>query len=426
MRQKAEKYADVHRAVSCVDKPWSERKQSTPGYMTVYLALVMGILLSLILAVLTAVRISTIRMYIECCADMALDSALAEYHREMLDQVLHLFEIQPTYDLNIMRQGQDLYDVTSRVLTGMRDVLKKAQPDLVLVHGDTTTSTATALAAFYQQIPVGHIEAGLRTHNIYSPWPEEMNRQITGRIATYHFAPTPLSQENLLKENISADNIQITGNTVIDALYTVVSKMKANTKLSETLSEHLRKAGYDTSRLTKERTLVLITGHRRENFGEGFVHICQAIKTLTEKYPNTDFVYPMHLNPNVRQPISEVFSKTHGENIFFIEPLEYLDFVFLMEKSTLVLTDSGGIQEEAPGLGKPVLVMRDTTERPEALAAGTVRLVGTNYDKIVAEVSHLLDDADYYTTMSRAANPYGDGKASERIRRILHQALALQ
>ena len=347
-------------------------------------------------------------------------------HREMLDQGLHLFEIQPTYDLNIMRQGQDLYDVTSRVLTGMRDVLKKAQPDLVLVHGDTTTSTATALAAFYQQIPVGHIEAGLRTHNIYSPWPEEMNRQITGRIATYHFAPTPLSQENLLKENISADNIQITGNTVIDALYTVVSKMKANTKLSETLSEHLRKAGYDTSRLTKERTLVLITGHRRENFGEGFVHICQAIKTLTEKYPNTDFVYPMHLNPNVRQPISEVFSKTHGENIFFIEPLEYLDFVFLMEKSTLVLTDSGGIQEEAPGLGKPVLVMRDTTERPEALAAGTVRLVGTNYDKIVAEVSHLLDDADYYTTMSRAANPYGDGKASERIRRILHQALALQ
>ena len=347
-------------------------------------------------------------------------------HREMLDQVLHLFEIQPTYDLNIMRQGQDLYDVTSRVLTGMRDVLKKAQPDLVLVHGDTTTSTATALAAFYQQIPVGHIEAGLRTHNIYSPWPEEMNRQITGRIATYHFAPTPLSQENLLKENISADNIQITGNTVIDALYTVVSKMKANTKLSETLSEHLRKAGYDTSRLTKERTLVLITGHRRENFGEGFVHICQAIKTLTEKYPNTDFVYPMHLNPNVRQPISEVFSKTHGENIFFIEPLEYLDFVFLMEKSTLVLTDSGGIQEEASGLGKPVLVMRDTTERPEALAAGTVRLVGTNYDKIVAEVSHLLDDADYYTTMSRAANPYGDGKASERIRRILHQALALQ
>ena len=347
-------------------------------------------------------------------------------HREMLDQVLHLFEIQPTYDLNIMRQGQDLYDVTSRVLTGMRDVLKKAQPDLVLVHGDTTTSTATALAAFYQQIPVGHIEAGLRTHNIYSPWPEEMNRQITGRIATYHFAPTPLSQENLLKENISADNIQITGNTVIDALYTVVSKMKANTKLAETLSEHLRKAGYDTSRLTKERTLVLITGHRRENFGEGFVHICQAIKTLTEKYPNTDFVYPMHLNPNVRQPISEVFSKTHGENIFFIEPLEYLDFVFLMEKSTFVLTDSGGIQEEAPGLGKPVLVMRDTTERPEALAAGTVRLVGTNYDKIVAEVSHLLDDADYYTTMSRAANPYGDGKASERIRRILHQALALQ
>lgn len=340
-------------------------------------------------------------------------------HREMLDQVLHLFNITPDYDLNIMKQGQDLYDVTARVLTGLRDVLKEARPDIVLVHGDTTTSTAAALAAFYQQIPVGHVEAGLRTHDIYSPWPEEMNRQITGRIASYHFAPTPLSRENLLKENISPEKITVTGNTVIDALYMVVEKIKKDKDLSGQLGQNLRKAGYDTGRLSDGKKLVLITGHRRENFGDGFIHMCQAIKTLTEKYPDTDFVYPMHLNPNVRKPIAEVFGDKTGDNMFFIEPLEYLDFVFLMEKSALVLTDSGGIQEEAPGLGKPVLVMRDTTERPEALSAGTVKLVGTDYGKIVGEVSRLLDDTAYYDSMSRAVNPYGDGVACERIIKTL-------
>lgn len=336
-------------------------------------------------------------------------------HREMLDQVLHLFDIVPDYDLNIMKQGQDLYDVTARVLVGMRDVLKQAKPDVVLVHGDTTTSTAAALAAFYQQIPVGHVEAGLRTHDIYSPWPEEMNRQITGRIATYHFAPTPLAQENLLKENIPPQHITVTGNTVIDALYAVVEKIQQDRSLSGELTERLQAAGYDPLRIGQGRRLVLITGHRRENFGEGFRNICRAIKTLSEKYPEVDFVYPMHLNPNVRRPIAEVFGQQHGANLFFIEPLEYLEFVFLMEKSTLVLTDSGGIQEEAPGLGKPVLVMRDTTERPEALAAGTVRLVGTDYDRITSEVSRLLDDEAYYESMSRAVNPYGDGLACGRI-----------
>ena len=336
-------------------------------------------------------------------------------HREMLDQVLHLFDIVPDYDLNIMKQGQDLYDVTARVLVGMRDVLKQAKPDVVLVHGDTTTSTAAALAAFYQQIPVGHVEAGLRTHDIYSPWPEEMNRQITGRIATYHFAPTPLAQENLLKENIPPQHITVTGNTVIDALYAVVEKIQQDQSLSGELTERLQAAGYDPLRTGQGRRLVLITGHRRENFGEGFHNICRAIKTLSEKYPEVDFVYPMHLNPNVRRPIAEVFGQQHGANLFFIEPLEYLEFVFLMEKSTLVLTDSGGIQEEAPGLGKPVLVMRDTTERPEALAAGTVRLVGTDYDRITGEVSRLLDNKTYYESMSRAVNPYGDGHACERI-----------
>ena len=336
-------------------------------------------------------------------------------HREMLDQVLHLFDIVPDYDLNIMKQGQDLYDVTARVLVGMRDVLKQAKPDVVLVHGDTTTSTAAALAAFYQQIPVGHVEAGLRTHDIYSPWPEEMNRQITGRIATYHFAPTPLAQENLLKENIPPQHITVTGNTVIDALYAVVEKIQQDRSLSGELTERLQAAGYDPLRIGQGRRLVLITGHRRENFGEGFRNICRAIKTLSEKYPEVDFVYPMHLNPNVRRPIAEVFGQQHGANLFFIEPLKYLEFVFLMEKSTLVLTDSGGIQEEAPGLGKPVLVMRDTTERPEALAAGTVRLVGTDYDRITGEVSRLLDDKAYYESMSRAVNPYGDGHACERI-----------
>ena len=338
-------------------------------------------------------------------------------HREMLDQVLSLFEITPDYDLNIMKQGQDLYDVTARVLVGMRDVLKEAQPDVVLVHGDTTTSTAAALAAFYQQIPVGHVEAGLRTHNIYSPWPEEMNRLITGRIATYHFSPTPLSKENLLKESVAESAITVTGNTVIDALYMVVDKIKKDSALSDELATLLKNAGYDTARLANGKKLVLITGHRRENFGDGFINMCTAIKDLTQKYPDVDFVYPMHLNPNVRKPIHEVFGEdlTNLGNMFFIEPLEYLSFVYLMEKSTIVLTDSGGIQEEAPGLGKPVLVMRDTTERPEALAAGTVKLVGTSYDKIVTEVSCLLDDSVYYDTMSKAVNPYGDGLACGRI-----------
>ena len=337
-------------------------------------------------------------------------------HREMLDQVLHLFEIEPDYDLNIMKQGQDLYDVTARVLTGMRDVLKEAQPDVVLVHGDTTTSTAAALASFYQQIPVGHVEAGLRTRNIYSPWPEEMNRQITGRIAAYHFAPTALSRQNLLEEGIKPEAIVVTGNTVIDALYMVVDKIKNDDSLNISLREELREAGYDVERLkTGERKLVLITGHRRENFGQGFIHMCLAIKTLTEKYPDVDFVYPMHLNPNVRQPIREVFGEKTASNMFFIEPLEYLSFVYLMEKSTIVLTDSGGIQEEAPGLGKPVLVMRDTTERPEALEAGTVKLVGTDFEKIVGEVSMLLEDEGYYEKMSKAVNPYGDGMACERV-----------
>lgn len=338
-------------------------------------------------------------------------------HREMLDQVLNLFEIKPHYDLNIMKQGQDLYDVTARVLVGMRDVLKEVQPDVVLVHGDTTTSTAAALAAFYQQIPVGHVEAGLRTHNIYSPWPEEMNRLITGRIATYHFSPTQLSRQNLLKENVSDESIVVTGNSVIDALYWVVDKIKNDEALNHELKEILRNAGYDVSRLENGKKLVLITGHRRENFGDGFINMCTAIKDLTNKYPDVDFVYPMHLNPNVRKPIHEVFGKDLSNlgNMFFIEPLEYLSFVYLMEKSTIVLTDSGGIQEEAPSLGKPVLVMRDTTERPEALEAGTVKLVGTNYDKIVTEVSALLEDENYYEKMSKAVNPYGDGLACGRI-----------
>ena len=348
-------------------------------------------------------------------------------HRQMLDQVLHLFEITPDYDLNIMKQGQDLYDVTSRVLLGMRDVLREAQPDVVLVHGDTTTSTAAALAAFYQQIPVGHVEAGLRTHNIYSPWPEEMNRQITGRIATYNFAPTPLSRQNLLEEKVSENSITVTGNTVIDALYWVVDKIKRDEALSAELKTTLATAGYDVERLDNSqftihnselsRRLVLITGHRRENFGDGFIRMCTAIRDLTQKYPDVDFVYPMHLNPNVRKPIHEVFGDDLSDlgNMFFIEPLEYLSFVYLMEKSTIVLTDSGGIQEEAPGLGKPVLVMRDTTERPEALEAGTVKLVGTDYDKIVAKVSALLDNQEYYDAMSKAVNPYGDGLACGRI-----------
>lgn len=338
-------------------------------------------------------------------------------HREMLDQVLQIFEIIPDYDLNIMKQGQDLYDVTARVLTGIRDVLTEVKPDVVLVHGDTTTSTAAALAAFYQQIPVGHVEAGLRTHNIYSPWPEEMNRQITGRIAEYDFAPTPLSKTNLEAEGVAEDKIIVTGNTVIDALYWVVDKIKNNHQLNSDLKEILKNSGYDLNRLKNGKKLVLITGHRRENFGDGFISMCRAIKSLIKKYPDVDFVYPMHLNPNVRKPIHEVFGEDLSglRNMFFIEPLEYLSFVYLMEKSNIVLTDSGGIQEEAPGLGKPVLVMRDTTERPEALSAGTVKLVGTDYDKIVNEVSMLLDDEKHYEKMSKAVNPYGDGLACKRI-----------
>ena len=337
-------------------------------------------------------------------------------HREMLDQVLKIFEITPDYDLNIMKQGQDLYDVTARVLIGMRDVFKECKPDVVLVHGDTTTSTAAALAAFYQQIPVGHVEAGLRTHNIYSPWPEEMNRQITGRIATYNFAPTSLSEQNL-KDEKAQGQIIVTGNTVIDALHMVVEKLKNNKALAEEQIFVLKNAGYDVTRLGDGKKMILITGHRRENFGKGFISMVTAMKDLSEKYPDVDFVYPMHLNPNVRKPIHEVFGEdlSKYENFFFIEPLQYLEFVYLMEKSTIVLTDSGGIQEEAPGLGKPVLVMRDTTERPEALESGTVHLVGTNHDLIVSEVSTLLDDPVAYDKMSKAVNPYGDGKACERI-----------
>lgn len=338
-------------------------------------------------------------------------------HREMLDQVLRIFDITPDYDLDIMKQGQDLYDITARVLTGMRDVLDKVHPDLVLVHGDTTTSTAAALAAFYRQAPVGHVEAGLRTHDMYSPWPEEMNRQITGRIATWHFAPTPLSRQNLLDEGVKEGHITVTGNTVIDALCMVVDKIKGEAALRQTLDKELHTSGYDVARLRGGRKLVLITGHRRENFGEGFISICRAIKTLSERFSGVDFVYPMHLNPNVRKPIHEVFGENLSglRNLFFIEPLEYLSFVYLMEQSMIVLTDSGGIQEEAPGLGKPVLVMRDTTERPEALEAGTVKLVGTDFDKIVGEVSTLLENEAYYEKMSEAVNPYGDGKACARI-----------
>ena len=337
-------------------------------------------------------------------------------HREMLDQVLQIFDVTPDYDLNIMKQGQDLYDVTARVLTGMRDVFKEVRPDVVLVHGDTTTSTAAALAAFYQQIPVGHVEAGLRTHNIYSPWPEEMNRQITGRIANYNFAPTPLSQQNLIAES-TIGKIFVTGNTVIDALHLVINKFEKDEMLKNMQIEILHKAGYDVERLKDGRKLVLITGHRRENFGDGFINMCTAIRDLNIKYPDVDFVYPMHLNPNVRKPIHEVFGVDLSNlgNMFFIEPLQYLEFIYLMGKANIVLTDSGGIQEEAPGLGKPVLVMRDTTERPEALKSGTVRLVGTDYNKIMDEVSILLDNQEAYDKMSHAVNPYGDGRACERI-----------
>ena len=335
-------------------------------------------------------------------------------HREMLDQVLQLFDIVPEYDLNIMKPNQDLYDITSRILLGMRDVLKEVQPDVVLVHGDTTTSMVAALAAFYQQIPVGHVEAGLRTGNIYSPWPEEMNRLITGRITTHHFSPTPLAKENLLKEGLNPARITITGNTVIDALQMVVNKLREDVKLADNVVNCIREMGYDTNRLNGEKRIVLITGHRRENFGEGFLNICHAIKNLAVKYPNVDFVYPMHLNPNVRKPVLEILGEK-AENVFLTEPLDYLPFVYMMQHSTLILTDSGGVQEEAPGLGKPVLVMRDTTERPEAVEAGTVLLVGTNREKIEQSVSMLLEDVNTYRRMSEAVNPYGDGLACERI-----------
>lgn len=346
-------------------------------------------------------------------------------HREMLYQVLQVFDVKPDYDLDIMKHGQDLYDVTSKVLLGMKSVLNEVRPDLVLVHGDTTTSMAAALAAFYQQIPVGHVEAGLRTNNIYSPWPEEINRQITGRIATFDFAPTQLSRKNLLSENVLDQHVFVTGNTVIDALHLVVNRIKEDPLMASNLYELLMKAGYDTERLINGKRLILITGHRRENFGEGFISMCTAIRDLTQKYPEVDFVYPMHLNPNVRKPIHEVFGEdlSHLGNMFFIEPLEYLSFVFLMEKSYLVLTDSGGIQEEAPGLGKPVLVMRETTERPEAVEAGTVKLVGTDYLKIMNETSLLLENPLYYNKMSQAVNPYGDGHACERIVNVLKEIL---
>ena len=371
-------------------------------------------------AIKMAPLVNTFKAYPE---DFQTVVCVTGQHRQMLDQVLQLFQIVPDYDLDIMKAGQDLYDITSRVLLGMRDILSQVQPDVVFVHGDTTTSTATALAAFYQQIPVAHVEAGLRTHNIYSPWPEEVNRQITGRITTYHLSPTAGSKANLLKENVAESSILVTGNTVIDALQWVNQKIQSDKTVSAQLAADLEKMGYNINRLNGDRKLVLITGHRRENFGEGFLNICRAIKTLAAKYPDVDFVYPMHLNPNVRKPIQTIFGELsspdgggrEGVNIFFIEPLDYLPFVFLMGKSYLLLTDSGGIQEEAPGLGKPVLVMRDTTERPEAVEAGTVKLVGTDMDKIINAVSELLEQPELYKSMSMAVNPYGDGKASERI-----------
>ena len=360
-----------------------------------------------------------VKEFQKCTTEFKTVVCVTGQHREMLDQVLAIFDIKPDYDLNIMKQGQDLYDVTARVLTGMRDVFKECMPDLVLVHGDTTTSTAAALAAFYQQIPVGHVEAGLRTKNIYSPWPEEMNRQITGRIATYNFAPTSLSENNLIEEKVHG-KVFVTGNTVIDALHMVVDRLKKDELLAKKQDDILIHAGYNVTRLTDCRKLVLITGHRRENFGDGFIRMVTAMKDLSEKYPEIDFVYPMHLNPNVRKPIHEVFGEElTRSNFFFIEPLQYLEFVYLMSKAAIVLTDSGGIQEEAPGLGKPVLVMRDTTERPEALASGTVHLVGTDYDKIMNEVSTLLDDTVAYEAMSKAVNPYGDGQACRRIADVL-------
>lgn len=347
-------------------------------------------------------------------------------HREMLDQVLNIFDIVPDYDLDIMRKGQDLYDVTSRILLGMREVLIKAKPDIVLVHGDTVTSMAASLSAFYQRIMIGHVEAGLRTYNIYSPWPEEINRQITSRLANFHFAPTAVARLNLISEKVNESNICMTGNTVIDALNLAIRKIESTDSIKWDLICQIKENGYNPDRLRDSKKMVLITGHRRENFGEGFVAICEALKALAEEYPAVDFVYPVHLNPNVQTPVRELLKGAVNENVFLIPPLEYLPFVFLMKKSYLILTDSGGVQEEAPSLGKPVLVMRDTTERPEAVTAGTVKLVGANSEKIIDAVSELLEEPEIYHRMSQASNPYGDGKASERIVEFLKTSTSFQ
>ncbi|MDD5457669.1 MAG: UDP-N-acetylglucosamine 2-epimerase (non-hydrolyzing) [Candidatus Margulisbacteria bacterium] len=357
-------------------------------------------------------------------------------HRQMLDQVLQIFDIKPDFDLNIMKKNQDLYDITSRVLLEMKKVLQHFKPDLVLVHGDTTTTLATTLAAFYQKIAVGHVEAGLRTYNLFSPWPEEVNRQISDRICTYHFAPTEQNLNNLAKENIPLNNILVTGNTVIDALQLITKKIKNNSKLEKELENTIKDYGYNITKLRAQgselgalkkstqrlndsttKQLILVTGHRRENFGEGFINICEALKTIALKHPDIDIVYPVHLNPNVRKPVFEILKNI--KNIYLIEPLDYLPFVYLMNKACLIITDSGGIQEEAPGLGKPVLVMRDTTERPEGIAAGTVRLVGTNKNMIIKETGKLLSDSNAYEKMAKAHNPYGDGKASQRITKYI-------
>lgn len=352
----------------------------------------------------------------------AVSVCITGQHREMLDQVLTLFEIVPDYDLAIMQKQQDLYDVTARILTEMRPVLEQAAPDLVLVHGDTVTAVAVSVAAFYQKIAIGHVEAGLRTYSRYSPWPEEMNRRLTSQLATFHFAPTPTARQNLLRENVADDSIHVTGNTVIDALRLTVDTLTNEPSKQQAITGHLREMGYDPDRLGEGHKLVLITGHRRENFGDGFVEICHGLKTIADEFPLVDFVYPVHLNPNVQVPVQNLLSESANGNIFLMPPVAYAPFVYLMQRAYLLLTDSGGIQEEAPGLGKPVLVMRDTTERPEAVEAGTVRLVGANAGRIVAGVRKLLTDAVAYREMATAHNPYGDGYASERIVDFLTRA----
>lgn len=361
-----------------------------------------------------AIKMAPLVLEMKKHADLKTEVCVTGQHREMLDQVLDLFDIKPDYDLNIMKSNQDLYDVTSAVVLGMRQILEKSQPDIVLVHGDTTTSMAAALAAFYKKIAVGHVEAGLRTYDIYSPWPEEINRQLTSRIATYNFAPTETAKYNLTSEGVPAEKIEITGNTVIDALHIVISRLEKDTTICNNVRKKIMSAGYDLSRQNDGKKIVLITGHRRENFGDGFLHICNAIKELSQRFNDVDFIYPVHLNPNVRKPVNEILGEGL-ENVFLTEPLEYQEFVYLMSKSYLILTDSGGIQEEAPGLGKPVLVMRDTTERPEAVEAGTVKLVGSDKEMIINTTSELLTNHNAYETMANAVNPYGDGHASERI-----------